>query len=216
MAQAEQFDILRFDNIIATASATIETDSEGENLGTIKSLNIIDGGRGYGDSAFTLTISAPTGTVEDFTATATVENINADTSINNIVVNRKGNYYTSVPAVSVTAQLNNISFEKGDTAVQTLSDGTVISGEVVKYSDSDNKLHLINIKTSDGKLHAPVQGIDVYKDSANSPFFATALSVTLQSEGIDKTKDIEQNAQFDSAETKFLDFSESNPFGDPR
>ena len=216
LAQAEQFDILRFDNIIATASATIETDSEGENLGTIKSLNIIDGGRGYGDSAFTLTISAPTGTVEDFTATATVENINADTSINNIVVNRKGNYYTSVPAVSITAQLNNISFEKGDTAVQTLSDGTVISGEVVKYSDSDNKLHLINIKTSDGKFHAPVQGIDVYKDSANSPFFATALSVTLQSEGIDKTKDIEQNAQFDSAETKFLDFSESNPFGDPR
>ena len=213
--QAEQFDILRFDNITATASATIATDSNGENLGTISSLNIIDGGKGYGDSAFTLTVSAPTGVESDFTARAEVDQINADTSINNIVITNRGNYYTSVPTVSITAQLNNITFEKGDTAIQTLSDGTVLTGEVVKYSDSDNKLHLINIKSSDGKYHAPVAGIDIFKDSSNSPFFARALTVTLQSQGIDKTKDIEQNAQFDSAEAKFLDFSESNPFGDP-
>ena len=211
---AESFDILNFNNVSATASATVAVDSNGENLGTITGLNIISGGRGYGDSAFGVTISAPTGTDSDFRARAEVDQLNG-TSINQIVVTNKGNYYTSIPSVNISSQLNNVTFEKGDLAVQTLSDGTVLTGEVVQYSDSDNLLHLINVTSSDGKYHAPVVGLDVFKDSANSPFFAKALGVTHQTQGIDKTKDIEQNAQFDSAETKFLDFSESNPFGDP-
>jgi len=102
----------------------------------------------------------------------------------------------------------------GSTARQTLSSGVVISGEVSAYSDSDNKLHLIHVNASDSKYHS----------------FATTLpiTVTMDSDGLDKTRGItgtiaqdlkssqtEQNDIFSTEAGDFLDFSESNPFGDP-
>ncbi len=102
----------------------------------------------------------------------------------------------------------------GSTAQQTLSSGVIISGEVSAYSDSDNKLHLIHVNASDSKYHS----------------FATTLPITvvMDSDGSNKIREIsgtiaqdlkssptEQNDIFSTEAEDFLDFSESNPFGDP-
>ena len=97
--------------------------------------------------------------------------------------------------------------EVGDTATQTLSDGTTITGEVAKYSDSDNKLHLIHVGASDGAFHTFVTTETINVGDSD-------ISVTAITED-NKISNNEQNDIFQSDATGFLDFSESNPFGDP-
>lgn len=193
-----------FDNIQATASATVN------KYGIITDINIINVGRGYQDSDYSVTITGGLGTRQDFRATAAATIDSEQTTINDIFVINPGGGYTQNPFVTITSQLINVDFEPGDTAYQTLADGTIITGEVVKYSDSDNKLHLINITSDDGKMHAPVAGLNWHADSANSSLFAEALTVEL----VTNKSAIEQNEQFET-ETDFIDFSEINPFGNP-
>lgn len=95
----------------------------------------------------------------------------------------------------------------GDTATQTLSDGTTITGEVAKYSDSDNKLHLIHVGASDGDYHTFVTTETI--NVSDSDYSVTAVSED------NKISNNEQNDAFQTDAAGFLDFSESNPFGDP-
>lgn len=95
----------------------------------------------------------------------------------------------------------------GDTATQTLSDGTTISGEVSKYSDSDNKLHLVHVGASDGKYHTFVTTETI--NVTNSDYSVTAVSE------VNKISNNEQNSDFGTIGADFLDFTENNPFGDP-
>jgi len=95
----------------------------------------------------------------------------------------------------------------GDTATQTLSDGTVLTAEVSKWSDSDNILHLIHMGASDGDYH---EFIDSRVVSINDSDF-TVFSIAEEN----KISANEQNDQFSDLSDGFLDFTEANPFGDP-
>jgi hypothetical protein len=97
-------------------------------------------------------------------------------------------------------------FKVGET-ITSASGGTTMRGEVAKYSDSDSKLHIIHAGADDGKYHT----------------FATAATVaglTTGAGGVislvvedNQLSENEQNADF-STGADFIDFSESNPFGD--
>jgi hypothetical protein len=105
-------------------------------------------------------------------------------------------------------------FVKGDTMIQTLSDGTVLTGEVSRYSDSDKILGLINFGGNDGLFHLPTTDVFVQRIAADGGGTSLVLSVT-------ENNQLSQNEQNDAFETTttdlgFLDFSESNPFGDPQ
>ena len=104
----------------------------------------------------------------------------------------------------------------GEKATQTLSTGVTISGEVAKWSDSDQKLHLIHVDTSDDKYHTFVTGtnivISAQPDGATSRIADSAYNVTAITED-NQLSSNEQNADF-SAGADFIDFTESNPFGD--
>ena len=111
----------------------------------------------------------------------------------------------------------------GETVNQTLSTGTIVSGEVAAFSDSDNILHLIHVGADDGNYHTFVTGRVVIgtedKDSAGAfvdPLLSRAY-VTSVSE-VNQLAENEKNTYYDTTETDlgFLDFSESNPFGDPQ
>ena len=103
------------------------------------------------------------------------------------------------------------TIEVGLQAKQTLSGGVIMSGEISKYSDSDQKLHLIHVGASDGKYHTFTTGnIEI-----GNTFPATIKSVVSVVED-NKISEIEQNNDFGSIADGFLDFSESNPFGDPQ
>jgi hypothetical protein len=94
----------------------------------------------------------------------------------------------------------------GETASQTLSDGVVISGEIAKWSDSDMKLHLIHVGGDDGLFNTFATSRQISSDTSVSLVTAVAEANNISSN--------EANEFFDTL-TDFLDFSESNPFGEP-
>ena len=104
--------------------------------------------------------------------------------------------------------------EVGETATQTLSGGVTIAGEVAKWSDSDQKLHLIHIDTSDDKFHNFLTGTNITISGGNKRPADSAYSVTAIVQE-NKISANEQNTDFGTIGGGFLDFSENNPFGDP-
>lgn len=112
---------------------------------------------------------------------------------------------------------------KGETVNQTLATGVVMSGEVAAFSDSDNILHLVHVGADDGNYHTFLSGLSLIgtidKDSTTGiidPVYSTALvNAVTENNQLSETED---NEFFDTTETDmaFLDFSESNPFGDPQ
>jgi len=99
-------------------------------------------------------------------------------------------------------------FNVGDTVTQTLSDGVIMRGEVSKWSDSDNKLHLIHVGADDGNYHS-FSSLLTIGDSASN--FVSVASV----EEDNKISANELSDDFSTISGDFLDFTEDNPFGDP-
>lgn len=123
----------------------------------------------------------------------------------------------------LTLDSASYGFDIGEEVNQTLGSGVVMSGEVSRWSDSDNILGLIHVGADDGKYHTFVTGIQVIgtndKDSAGvlaDPLYSMA-SVTAVREN-NQLSENEKNDYFDTTQSDlgFLDFSETNPFGDPR
>lgn len=106
-------------------------------------------------------------------------------------------------------------FTIGETVNQTLASGVIMSGEVAGFSDSDNVLKLIHIGANDGKYHEFVSGrqligtTDINLGGGKS--IATVSSISEDNQ----ISQNEQNSDFSGLIDDFLDFSESNPFGDP-
>ena len=100
-------------------------------------------------------------------------------------------------------------YTEGFKVTQTLGDGTIMTGEVAKFSDSDNILHLVHVGANDGKYHEFVTGRNIIGDSDNSISAVTATSED------NKIAENEQNDDFETVGDGFLDFTETNPFGDP-
>ena len=118
--------------------------------------------------------------------------------------------YTYILTLNGTSQI----IEVGETATQTLSGGVTIAGEVAKWSDSDQKLHLIHIDTSDDKFHNFLTGTNITISGGNKRLADSAYSVTAIVQE-NKISANEQNTDFGTIGGGFLDFSENNPFGDP-
>lgn len=113
-------------------------------------------------------------------------------------------------AYTFQLNLNSItgSFNVGNTVQQTLASGTIVSGEVSGWNDSSNVLSIVHVGNNDaeGSFHIPVSGLSVTEVGTGST--GTVASVTELLLGSDN----EQNTDFGGS---FLDFSETNPFGDP-
>lgn len=98
-------------------------------------------------------------------------------------------------------------FEIGERVEQTLGDGTILSAEVSEWVSSTNSLSVIHLGGNDGKFHLPVTGRTITGQESNATGTVSSFTEDNQLHGN------EQNSDFDGAD--FLDFSESNPFGDP-
>lgn len=101
-------------------------------------------------------------------------------------------------------------FTIGENITQTFANGTILTGEVAHWSDSDNVMHLVNFGADDGAFHLPVVGRQVIGVTSGNITTTTAVS-----EEIVESKN-EQNTTFETTNSvmSFLDFSETNPFGD--
>lgn len=173
----------------------------------INSFSITEAGLGY-TSPPTITVGQPTGSKSQFQATA-VANLNTVTKkLQSISMTNAGDFYLGTPDVFISepAQPN---FTAGEVITQSLAGGVTITGEVAKYNDSDRLVTLIHNGADDGKYHDWI--INEFIESSDSSTVAFVQSVT----EVMKQTEVEQNTDFEDYGADFLDFTESNPFGDP-
>ena len=186
--------VLTLDNTRDSAQASATLSS-----GQLASMTITDSGNNY--------FVAPTVSVIDSTGVgaavvATVDSNNG--KVNGLTISNPGSGYTN-PTFRFTEPAPT-TFQVGETITSPSGD-TLMRGEVVKYSDSDDKIHIIHAGADDGKYHTFGVGKKVVglKTGAGG-------GITLVVEDNQLSQN-EQNTDF-STGADFIDFSESNPFGD--
>ena len=100
-------------------------------------------------------------------------------------------------------------FERNETITQTFDDYS-ITGEVVRWSDSDLKLYVAHVGSNDG----------LYRDFTTTRTLTGSESSAVATPTlIEQLQNIQESAKdvtFDASTFEFIDFSESNPFGDPQ
>jgi len=188
----------------ATAIATLDSNAGGR----VATITPVIFGSNY-DSAPTVTISAADGTAHDYRATG-VAVLGDSGKIASLTITDSGGGYITAPTVTVDAAPRIVK----DSASQTLSTGVKVSGEVLKYSDSDGKIYIGRTVADDGNYHEFVKDrlITLANVNDDSPISRTVLATS--NDDIQSTN-TEQNLDFDNVSDDFLDFSETNPFGDP-
>ena len=106
---------------------------------------------------------------------------------------------------------------------QTFDDYT-LTADVVSWSDSDNKLFLSHLSASDGKYHQFTTTKPVIQSSVFNPDGTPKVTIATPTL-VEELQNIQQNSAggsneeiptFDVSAFEFIDFSESNPFGDPQ
>jgi hypothetical protein len=85
----------------------------------------------------------------------------------------------------------------------------VMSGEVVKYDALNNKLYLAHVGADDGLFHTFTNSAEVLG------LVSGAVATPTLIEELQNIDHGAQNDVFDIFESDFLDFTETNPFGDP-
>jgi len=98
-------------------------------------------------------------------------------------------------------------FSIGENVTMTIADGVIMTGEVNQWLDLTKTLRLSHVGADDGKFHTFTAGQLI-----------TGLNGSIRVAAITEENQIAENEQNDDFETisdGFLDFSESNPFGDP-
>jgi hypothetical protein len=126
-----------------------------------------------------------------------------DTGIDAIDVIERAHAYEYL----LTLDSASNGFIIGETATQTFSTGVTMQGEISKWSDSDNILGLIHVGASDGLYHEFTTTLQISS-------LTSAATVTAVTED-NQISANEQNDDFNTIGDSFLDFTESNPFGDP-
>lgn len=106
---------------------------------------------------------------------------------------------------------SSTGFVVGNDVTQTLSNGVVISGKIVYFNDSDNILSVAHIGADDGKFHLMSASSNITSTDANGNIIVRTVEAVEEQ----LAQSNAQNNYFDSL-TSFIDFTESNPFGDPR
>ena len=109
--------------------------------------------------------------------------------------------------LTLDADSDTTEIQLGEIMTQTLSDGTTISGEVSAWDRSTQILSLIHVGASDGDYHLFTVGGDLVSDRTSATRVIRAINEDLGDHGY-------QNDYFDSDVSSFIDFTESNPFGD--
>lgn len=99
-------------------------------------------------------------------------------------------------------------FIVGESVTQTLSSGVIMRGEITELNDSSDQIFLAHVGSNDGTFGEFTTGT-ITGGTSGSTATVTAVG---ERNNIDPGN---QNSIFDNFESDFIDFSETNPFGDP-
>lgn len=181
-----------------TATATVDGI---DSSGSIAGITLTSGGAGYA--------IAPIVTVADINGSVppnvtSIVNLAGQVTGFNII--NPGSGYTSIPAVTIAAP-SIPNFKIGNIAKQVLADGTIITGEIAGWSDSDNILKIVSVAADAAGLKQPV---------ANAAVVDSDLGTGGIVQAVNENNQIYNNEQNNDFDVNFIDFTETNPFGDPR
>lgn len=98
-------------------------------------------------------------------------------------------------------------FSIGENVTMTIADGVIMTGEVNQWLDLTKTLRLSHVGADDGKFHTFTAGQLITGSNGS----IRVSSITEENQIAEN----EQNDDFETISDGFLDFSESNPFGDP-
>ena len=118
---------------------------------------------------------------------------------------------------NLTLDSDSYGFVIGEKVNQTHLDGTIMSGEVAGWNPDTNILKVIHAGANDGKFHTFTTSAQILGTTDNVPGtgeFVPSIAGVISVTEDNQVSANEQNDYFDTL-TDFLDFSESNPFGDP-
>jgi hypothetical protein len=105
--------------------------------------------------------------------------------------------------------VNGDNLERGDKIYQNLSSGVIIHGEVANYNSDTGALKIINVGSNDHEMHLFGLGQIYNSDGEKEATIDSVIGEDFQ------PVPEPANDEFSTA-SSFLDFSESNPFGDMR
>ena len=122
-----------------------------------------------------------------------------------------------------------VGFRPGEKITQDIGDGVFITGEVAFFAQTQEanpisgderkgNLYLTQTKSSDGELRFWQEGLNIVSldDSTKDDWVVTQL-YDISSAGLGLPQDsLAQNTQFELDADEIIDFSEINPFGEPR
>jgi len=129
-----------------------------------------------------------------------------DTGVTNIDDLEKDYAYTYSLLLD-SAGTGSDFFTVGENVSMDIGDGVTMSGEVSEWLDLTRILNLTHVGADDGKFHTFVSGQLI--TGKNGSIRVGSISE------VNQISQDEQNDDFESISDGFLDFSESNPFGDP-
>lgn len=127
-----------------------------------------------------------------------------DTNVEVVDTIEKTGYLTKLTLQDSSAK----GFIIGNTASQTLASGIIVSGDIVDYNDSDNIISIAHMGSDDSDFHEFVTSRVITSADSDGNIIrrlVTAVGEQLNAPGA-------QNEDFNN-EDDFIDFTESNPFG---
>lgn len=162
----------------------------------------------------TITIPESTGTKNDFQARLTAVLDSDNSVVGSIRIDDSGGGYTTAPIITLEYPYTDLNYKVGELVIQQNPTFNMV-GEVQGWNDSDRELKLIRVGASDGKFHDfnttnPVRG-----DTSGS---SGSVKSTREVQTMDPDAGGGSSgnvADFDVSALEFIDFSETNPFGDP-
>lgn len=189
----------------ATVSEVIVTNNR------VSSIILSDSGDYYADSGdLEFTISGGQVLPSGFRAHAIAEYDSDNMEVSGLYISDSGDFYISAPTITIDEPLKSVNFIIGEELRQdVLPDGCQLSAEVAAFSDSDQSLSLIHVGSvgNEGHFHEPTSG---YFVTGQESLARGKIATSVEEYDVG-----DQNLDFSTEIESFLDFSESNPFGEP-
>lgn len=200
-------------SMIAPKKATASLTQNDSN--TVTTISLTQGGTYYTTPPTMLFNGGTADSAGIATATATV----ADGAVNAITLTSGGGYTTdsAVTIQFIGGSAIDSAYNIGDEVNQTIAGGVKMSGEITAItmdSSADSSIHLFlaNVGADDGKFHTFVSGTAILNSTLGATTGLTSNAVV----EINQMSETEQNQEFEKQYVDdFIDFSETNPFGDP-
>lgn len=187
--------------------ATLTASTSG---GKVTAITVNDGGRGYfEDSEPGLSFSNPTGVPATFRAKVGADFDSASGKISGLYIIDSGDFYVAAPTITIADPVKYKDFIIGeDIHQEAFSDGTVLTAEVVTWNDSSSQVGITHVgNNTDGSFHEPTTGMWIVGQSSGAQGYIT--------KSIEQDTVQSQNEEFNTEIEDILDFSETNPFGEP-